>query len=129
MGNGSFFQRAINIWYFGFSGLIFGGSEGTHKPIFIVQRLRLESPVRLEREGARPALAATEVEETATAFGGAPHDFPIHEIIGRRAACGGSSAGIVGQYFVAEIETQNTADYFVTAKHREDLAIFAKLLA
>src|SRR5579863_3335477 len=48
----------------------------------IVQRLGREAPVLLEVERAGAALAAAEIEQAIPALASAPHDLPIHDVIG-----------------------------------------------
>ena len=91
-------------------------------PLRIGKRLRLETPVLLERVRAGADLAAAVVEDLATALAGAPHQLPVLEVVGGEIARGQVVAGVIRQDLVAEIEAEHARQRLAFGRgfHRSD---------
>src|SRR5258708_11445448 len=87
---------------------------------------RRETPILLEREGARAALAAPEIEGLEAAQRSVAQEMPIDEIIGTEVACRLARARVIGQHLVAEVKAHDAADRLAGVTHDADLAILAE---
>src|SRR5262245_23939076 len=83
--------------------------------------------MRLEIERARSKLAPAEVEQGAAASAGAPHHFPVHEVVRRNVAGILDATGVVGKHFVAEEEAHDAADRTPAECDGQHLAVITKL--
>src|SRR5260221_1580883 len=87
---------------------------------------RREAPILLEREGARAALAAPEIEGLEAAQRSVAQEMPIDEIIGTEVACRLARARVIGQHLVAEVKAHDAANRLAGVTHDADLAILAE---
>ncbi len=88
---------------FRIQGIDLGNGAEAEQPILVIERFRLKAPVFLEKIGAGSDLAAPEIEQGKAAFDGAPHDFPVHEIVRREPPRCRRAAAVIGKNLVAKI--------------------------
>ena len=104
--------------------IVLGNAVPAVEAIFVGERSRLQSPVLLERERSRAALAPAKVEAAQATLAGSAQQLPVLEIVGGQIACRLDLAGVIRQHFVAEVETEHARDRLAARLgHRKDLAI------
>jgi hypothetical protein len=111
-------------WNLGFIRVEVRHFLAADRAAFVVERCRLEAPVRLELERARVALRAAEIEDPATAFARAVHDFQYMKSLPATARANGVHR-VVRRHFVPEIEIEYACDLLVAAEHGDDIARIA----